>query len=151
MGDQIWEGVYYAKAVAVHRFHQSVCNCVAVPDHSAVRCGEPPQLSTRKAVRAIPQRHVSGMSDLADTRELSLMWSDTSAIANRSLAIMLGNPKRHFRRWEGVAVAAEFDTQYSLLTATYENMSVCNFRSRASLAVCPSRPWLILCIVLCVP
>ena len=37
---------------------------------------------------------------------------------------MLGNPWEHFRRWDGNAMAAEFDTQYSLLTSTYDNMSV---------------------------
>lgn len=37
---------------------------------------------------------------------------------------MLGNPWEHFRRWDGTALATEFDAQYTLLTSTYENMSV---------------------------
>ena len=38
---------------------------------------------------------------------------------------MLGNPWEHFRRFrDGNALDAEFDAQYSLLTSTYDNMSV---------------------------
>ena len=57
------------------------------------------------------------------TIQLFAVESHLNFLLAKRLAIMLGNPREHFGRWEGVTVAAEYDAQYTLLTSTYDNMS----------------------------
>lgn len=47
---------------------------------------------------------------------------------------MLGNPREHFGRWEGVSIAVEYDAQYTLLTSTYDNMSA-DYESMLTISV----------------
>ena len=54
------------------------------------------------------------------TIQLFAVESHLNFLLAKRLAIMLGNPREHFGRWEGVTVAAEYDAQYTLLTSTYD-------------------------------
>jgi hypothetical protein len=57
------------------------------------------------------------------TIQLFAVESHLNYLLALRLSVMLGNPREHLARWEGVTVASEFDAQYTLLTSTYHNMS----------------------------